>query len=210
MTRLINIIGQVYDGRDQERDWEATIGIMLHRCGVNMIDGHVLGYDGLSVAKAFTGQVPEWEAVARATGGQNAYSVLIGGDCGPPEHDGKVWQALPLDEIGWHGRQHSRGYIGIGWIADPRVQPLSLKAWDVCVDLCVAICRARGWDPYKVIKGHGEVAEAHDGSKSPGEPNACPGLTKVQLNTFRDDVAIIGQQEGLQLLHEQWGLVFST
>ena len=43
-------------------------------------------------------------------------------------------------------------------------------------------------DPYKSIKGHGEVPGAHGGKKAPGQPYACPGDC-VQMNLVRDDVA---------------------
>jgi len=209
MAKIINIIDQVYDGKDQERDWTKTKGIMLHRAGVNLVDNKVLGYDGLSVAKAFIGQAPEWEAVAKATNHQNAYTLMIGSDCGPAEYDGKVWQCLPLDEIGWHGRQFSRGYIGMAWLADPRVKPLSKPAWNAAVDLCADLCLARGWDPYSKIKGHGEVSKSHDGSKAPGRVNACPGLSSTMLNVFRDDVGVIMRERGLRRLADVWELSFT-
>lgn len=205
--RLINIIESVYDGKDQQRDWQATTGIMLHRCGVNLVDNKVLGYDGQSVAEAFIGKRKEWLDVAKATGNQNAYSLMIGSDCGPGEYDGQVWQCLPLDEIGWHGRQFSKGHIGVAWIADPRVKALSQKAYAAGVDLCAMLCAARGWDPYKAVRGHGEVAGSHDGSKAPGKPNACPGLSQKDLNGFRYDVAKIMQERALLDLN-MVGLVF--
>lgn len=209
MPTIINIVDQVFDGKDQERDWTKTKGIMLHRAGVNLKAGKVLGYDGLSVARAFIGQVPEWEEVARATNRQNAYTLMIGSDCGPAEYDGQIWQCLPIDEIGWHGRQYSKGYIGMAWLADPRVKPLSRPAWNSTVDLCADLCLARGWDPYAKIKGHGEVPKAHDGSKAPGETNACPGLSKRELNVFRDDVDSIMRERGLVRLAES-GFIFTS
>ena len=199
--QIINIIDRVYDGRDQYRDWEATKGIMLHRAGVNLKTNQVIGYDGLTVAQAFTGLLPEWAEVAKATGSQNAYTLMVGTDCAPEgvdEIDGKIWQALPLDEIGWHGRRFSRGWIGCCWLGDPRVRPLSDRARNSMLDLCAMLCRARGWDPYKNIKGHGEVTGAHGGEKAPGAPAACPGLSLRELNSFRDDVATFMKEDGLR------------
>ncbi len=200
--QVIDVIDQVYDGKDNERDWEAAEGIMLHRCGVDLKWGNVLGYTGLEVAKAFIGQKPEWAEVAKATGGQNAYTIMVGSDLGPPEFNGKVWQCLPMDEIGWHGRRFSRGYIGYSWIADPRKKPLSESAWNTMVELCARTCVARNWDPYKAVKGHGEVPGSHDGSKAPGKNNACPGLSQQKLNVFRDDVAVRMRQQGLLSLKD--------
>ena len=71
------------------------------------------------------------------------------------------------------------------------------------------LCVARGWDPYKCIKGHGEVAGAHGGEKAPGKREACPGLSKKQLNAFRDDVAMLMKDTGLRSLHDS-GLVFKS
>jgi hypothetical protein len=204
---IIDIIDEVDDGKHQERDWQKVQGLMLHRTGVNLVDDKVLGYDAVSVVEAFLGRRPEWPDVAKATGGQNAYTLLIGSDLGPPEHDGRVWQALPLDEIGHHGRRFSRGYIGIGFIADPRRQPLSKKAWDAGVELCAKLCVGFAFNPYKVIKGHGEVPGAHGGTKAPGQPGACPGLSREQLNAFRHDTDEFMRERGLRELHDA-GLVW--
>ena len=208
-TNIENIIAEVYDGRYQHRAWEETQGIMLHRCGVNLVDKIVIGYDGRTVAKAFSGKLPEWEVVATRTGKQNAYTVFVGSDCGPEEYNGKLWQALPMDEIGWHGRQFSAGYIGLAWIADPRVKSLSEKAWWSMADICAMICSARLWNPADAIKGHGEVPTAHDGTKAPGEINACPGLSKKDLNIFRGDVAALMKEKNLQALLDI-GLTFKA
>ena len=153
---IIDIIDEVDDGKHQERDWQKVQGLMLHRCGVNLVDDKVLGYDAVSVIEAFLGRRPVWEEVAKATGYQNAYTLLIGSDCGPSEYDGKVWQALPLDEIGHHARRFSRGYIGIGFIADPRRKVLSPKAWAAGIELCAKLSVGFAFNPYKTIKGHGE------------------------------------------------------
>lgn len=204
--KVIDIIDQVFDGKDQERDVGRTKGIMLHRCGIDLQYGHVLGYTGLEVAKAFIGQKPEWAEVAKATNNQNAYTVMVASDLGPPDVDGLAWQCLPLDEIGWHGRQFSRDFIGFSWIADPRKKPLSPDAWEAMTELCARMCTARSWDPYQAVKGHGEVSGSHNGSKAPGKPHACPGLTQKQLNVFRDDVSVRMRQTGLLSLADA-GLV---
>ena len=202
-----NIIGELDDGKHRERDWTSVEGFMVHRCGVDLKTGVVLGYDGRRVGEAFIGKRPEWEDVAKATGYQNAYTLFIGGDLGPPALDGKVWQALPLDEVGYHGRRFSPGYIGIGCIADPRVKPMSRKQRRTLEDLLAALCVGWAKDPYRAIRGHGEIAKAHDGSKAPGKRNACPGLTQVELNVLRDDVAQLVKEKGLVELHRA-GLIF--
>lgn len=198
--QIIDVIDEVYDGKDQVRDANKIQGIMLHRCGVDLKWGNVLGYTGPDVARAFIGKDPKWLEVAKATNNQNAYSIMVGSDLGPPDANGKVWQCLPLDEIGWHGRQYSDKYVGFSWIADPRHKPLSPEAWDSMVEVCTRFCLAQAWDPYRCIKGHGEVKKAHDGSKAPGKTNACPGLSQQDLNVFRDDVAKRMRQKGAAAL----------
>jgi len=201
------VIAEADDGRYDRRDVETIEGVMIHRCGVDLQMGVVLGYDALSVAAAFTGKAPQWEAVSKATGGQNAYSIMIGGDLGPAAFDGKVWQLLPLDEVGYHGRRFSSSYIGIGLIADPRYQAPSAAQRDSLIELLSAICPAYGWDPFKNIRGHGEVDGAHDGSKAPGKPAACPG-DMLPMNLVRADVADrVGSYSRLKL--QDAGLILS-
>jgi hypothetical protein len=174
MGQVIDIIDQVDDGRHKERN-DDPWGIMVHRCGVDLQTGVVFGYHGKAVADAFLGRVPAWLDAARATGYQNAYTVLFGGDLGPAEFDGAAWQCLPLDEIGPHGRRFSPGFLGLGLIADPREKPISHRQRAALVDVCAVLCDGYGWDPTKRILGHGEVKGSHSGTKAPGRPAACPG-----------------------------------
>ena len=196
-----NIIDTVSDGKDQMRDFNAIDSVIIHRCGVDMQMKTVLGYDGESVCRAFT------DGPAKdATGGQLAYTLLIGGDCGPADFDGVIWQCAPLDEIAWHSRRFSVKGIGIGLIADPRYKEPSKLQIESLQDILIFICAAWGFDPYKTIMGHGEIPESHDGSKAPGKPAACPG-DKLNMNHLRDDIAILMKENGRRKLHEI-GLVF--
>lgn len=181
------IIDQVRDGREQVRDQGAIIGLMIHRVGVNLKSGLVIGYDALSICDAFLGRVPQWKSVAKVTGGQNAYAFYIGGGVGPDYHDGKVWQALPIDEVGHHGLRFSASHVGIACIGDFRVTPPSAKQWHAAVDLCSDLGLLLGVKPSRVF-GHGEVSEAHKGGKAPGQPDACPG-DMWPMTTFRLEVA---------------------
>jgi len=207
MNKPINIIGQVADGHDQSRDIEKIEGVMIHRVGVDHQTGVVLGYDGLMVAEVFTGRRPEWEEVAKVTGRQNAYSILIGGDCGPAKFDGEIWQALALDEIGHHARRFSAPYIGVGCIGDFRTRRPSPKQWASLADVCAELCTSFGWNPYQAVKGHGEVPEAHGGEKARGKPAACPG-DLLDMYVLRDDVAMLAKDQARRRLHEA-GLVFT-
>jgi hypothetical protein len=187
MTDVINIIAEVLDKRYDERH-EHPWGIMVHRCGVDLQTGVVLGYCAKDVCDAFLGRVPEWAEVARATGSQLAYSIMIGGDLGPAEFDGVAWQCLPLNETGWHGRRFSAGFIGVGLIADPRERAISQRQHRALVEVCATLCDGYDWDPRKRIYGHGDVEGSHDGSKAPGKFAACPG-DLLSLRIARNDTA---------------------
>jgi hypothetical protein len=117
--KIENVIARVSDGRPQVRDWQKIVGPMIHRVGIDDQTGTVLGFDAVSICDHFTGRDQTYPSVAKATGGQLAYSIMIGGNRGPPELDGKIWQTLPLDEIGHHARRFgSMPYLGIGCIGD--------------------------------------------------------------------------------------------
>ena len=187
MVDVINIIDEVADHRHIHRH-EDPRGVMVHRNAIDHQTGVCFGYDGKAVSDAFAGRVPKWEAAARATGSEVCYTFEIGGDEGPQEFDGVVWQCLPLDETGPHGRRFSTGWIGVGIIADPRSRALSYRQHDSLIDVCAALCDGFGWDPAHRVRGHGEVKGAHGGEKAPGMPAACPG-DLLPMGTLRDEVA---------------------
>lgn len=168
------IIDQAYDGIPQRREIGAISGIMVHRVGVDLKTGAVIGYDAPSIVDAFIGKVPQWKSVAAATGGQNAYTFYIGGDLGPKKFEGKIWQALPFDEVGHHARRFSVPYMGVALIGDFRAKPPSKIQWLRAVDLISDICMLLDLDVAEVV-GHGDVKGAHGGEKAPGQPFACPG-----------------------------------
>lgn len=190
MIQVIDIADIVRDRKDQERSLKSIKGVMLHRCGVNGRTGQVIGETGIEVAEAFIGRRDHtWRDVSRATGRQNAYTFMVGTDWGRPSLDGLVWQTLALDEVGWHGRRFSRGWVGCAWIADPRVRAVSSKGYSAMVQLVALLCLELDLSPDVAVMGHGEVPGAHGGEKAPGEPEACPGLTRTELDEFRIDVA---------------------
>lgn len=180
------IIEQVKDGAEQERDLSKIASIMIHRVGVDLRTGVVLGFDALDIAEVFIGRDPRWASVAKSTGSQNAYTFYVGGDLGPKAYDGRVWQALPLDEIGHHGRRFSRYSIGIACIGDFRVKPPSERQWAAAVDIVSDLCFIFGLISRRV-QGHGEVKGAHSGAKAPGRPAACPG-DLWDMDAFRGSV----------------------
>lgn len=183
-----NIIARVRDYKEQLRDVSAIKGIMLHRCGANLKAGLVIGHDAETICDAFTGQIPQWESVAQVTGYQNAYTFYVGGSLGPDDLDGKVWQTLPIDEVGYHGRRFSNSHIGIACIGDFRVKPPSARQWRAVLDLCADLCLMLGMPPSAVI-GHGEAPRAHGGHKAPGQKEACPG-DLFSCTTFRLELGL--------------------
>jgi len=203
-----NVIPEVYDGNSQFRDWTKLEAFYVHRVGVDSKSGIVLGHNAVEICNVFTGKDPRWPEVSRVTGGQLAYSLMIGGDLGPADYDGRVWQCLPLEEIGHHARRFSKHGLGIGLIFDGRVAPASAAQYGSLVDLLALLCVAFGKDPYRVIKGHGEERASHDGSKAPGGVNACPGDLLV-MNHVRDDVATLVQDNARRQLFDS-GLIFSV
>lgn len=204
-----NIIDQVYDGRFQARDAAVVTGIMVHRTGVDLRSGYVLGYDAVSICNAFTGKAPSWASVAKATGSQNPYTFIIGGDLDDALYNGKVWQALPLSEVGHHARRFSRPCVGIGCIGDFRTVPPSEAQRTALVDLCADLCSLFSLNPARV-KGHGEVPGAHGGSKAPGKANACPG-DLLDMDALRDEIKLVIEAKNIIAAQQRLsaeGLVF--
>lgn len=181
------IIDQVRDHQYQTRDLAAVRGLMVHRVGVDLKSGFAIGYDAKTICDAFLGRTEQWKSVARVTGHQNAYTFYVGGSVGPEEFDGKIWQALPIDEIGHHGLRFSRSHIGLALIGDFRVKPPSARQWHATMDLCadlVAFLRLKSSD----VVGHGEVPGAHSGDKAPSQRSACPG-DLISMKAFRFELA---------------------
>lgn len=202
--QIVDIIDDVDDEKERQRD--KAQGITIHRCGIDRKSGVILGFDGRAVCDAFSGRTPGLEEAAEATGYENPYTILFGGICGPPELDGIIWQALALDDVGPHAKRWSSSTIGFGLIFDGRVGPPSAIQYENVVDLSAIFCTANAWDPYRLIRGHGELPGATE-SKRPGQPYACPG-DLLSMNVLRDDVAIAMREGGCRSLHDL-GIVFS-
>lgn len=181
------IIDRVRDARDQRRQLESIEGIMIHRVGVDLKEGLLIGYEAVSICDAFTGKDPKWKMMANATGRQNPYTFYVGGSLGPDEYDGKIWQALRLDEVGHHALRFSKRYIGVALIGDFRVRPPSERQWVSAIDLCSDLCLLFGFVHHRIV-GHGEMPGAYgDKNKAPGKPNACPGAF-LNMDNFRYSV----------------------
>lgn len=180
------IIEQVRDRKSQRRRLEDIDGIMIHRVGVDLKGKRLIGFDAVSICDAFTGRNPNWPDVARVTSYQNPYTFYIGGNLGPDDYDGKIWQALELEEIGHHALRLSKRYIGVALIGDFRVRASSDKQWTAAAELCSDLCLMFHFNEYRVV-GHGELPDAHTGAKALGHPGACPGRF-ISMDAFRDSV----------------------
>lgn len=210
IEQSVEVISElVRDHKYQQRGTDSIDGIMVHRVGVDVRAGIVIGYEARTICDAFTGRNERWASVARATGGQNPYTFIIGGDHGPAVFDGKIWQALPLDEIGHHARRFSKRFIGIGLVGDFRARPPSEVQALAAVDLISDLCLLLGVLSRRVF-GHGEVPGSHSGSKARGSPGACPGdlLSMAKLraaiqqrmrNKLRQDAYWRLEQLGIEL-----------
>lgn len=206
-----SIIEEVKDHRQQPRKTQIK-GIAIHRCGVNHAAGIAIGYDAETICDAFVGRNPGWPDVTRATGGQNAYTFYVGGNCGPAEYDGVIWQALPIWETGHHARRFSAPFLGVACIGDfrPRYdRDPSESQKDALCWLVGRLALTFGLNN-NAIYGHGEIRGAHGGEKAPGQPAACPGrllsVTSVRLAAYELSGKIDGAEAKAQLFSA--GVVF--
>jgi hypothetical protein len=199
---IINVIDLVDDGKPAPRNFDECDTIVVHRCGKDLILGIDLGDTAEEVCAHFTGRNTQYPEVAKATGGQLAYSLMIGGDLGDPRWDGVIWQCLAIGDVGYHARRWSKPAVGVALIADPRKKPPSTKQRNALVDLLALLSVGFGFDPFRIIKGHDELPS---GSADPNK--RCPGPL-LPMNPVRADVADIVKDGARQRLHEA-GLVFS-
>ncbi len=206
--RVVNVIGDVMPRPHRAIPGRLRKGVMGHRFGVDDRWGHVLGHTPQEIAPSFLGDRPEHIAVAKQVGFRFPYQFAVGGDRGHEDLDGVVWQCLPLDVIAPHARDASDDYVSVGWIGDFRYFPPSQKQFRAAAELVAALTSALGLDPYKTVKGHGEVSECHDGTKAPGKSNACPG-DFWQMNVFRDEVSELMRQRAYDPLLEM-GIVIDA
>jgi hypothetical protein len=162
MLQIHNVIDEVSDGKIIARDWAEHEGVTVHRVGYNHRYGINLGNTAPEICAHFTGKNSTHPEVARATGGQNAYTIMVG-------REGIIWQCLPLGDVGHHARAWSSKTIGIAVIGDPRyISPTPEQYWAL-VDACSLVSRVLGTSSDE-IKGHDERKGARgDISK------ACPG-----------------------------------
>lgn len=209
---VIDIRGEVSDGRAQRRSFESIQGVAVHRVGVDVVEGIVIGHDAESICRAFTGRDPSWPTVAKATGGQNPYSFYVGGSHGGMS-DGVIWQTLDITEIGWHARSASRSYLGVALIGDFRSGAGDMPSrWqmDSLIWLLSGLCAALSIGP-SMVRGHGEIPGAHSGEKSPGAPYACPG-DLVDMGRVRAAVAAastLGCKDAARMMLESAGASFA-
>jgi hypothetical protein len=186
---------------ERECDWAKRSGVMVHRCGINLRTGAMLGHTGADVRDAFLGRKPEFLEAATATGRKNPYTFYLG-------EGGQVWQALPLNRVGPHARSFSDEFIGVGCIGDFREEEMPPAQYQNLSYLLAGICSVYKFDPYQAVRGHGEVEGAHGGTKAPGEPAACPG-DLLKMNVLRNDVELT-MVEGARRRMLDAGLIYEA
>ena len=190
MIEIRNVAKDVDDGKHRQRDSTAINRIAVHRCGVDLIWNQLIGYDAISICDAFAGRDPKWrDTVAKATGNEIPYSFMIGGNLGPEEFDGLIWQTLPVFEVGAHARRWNTTAIGVAVIADPRVRPCSEAQRRALIHLLADLCQAFTISPpfadddgVWYLAAHDELPSAADAGKH------CPGKY-LPMNEIRRSVA---------------------
>lgn len=170
---VINCIDALDDGRHRERGISRIKKLILHRVGKDIPNNLSLGDTGPEIAKQFLFN-PE---VAKYTGGQNPYTFYI--DPGV----GKIWQALPIDEVGNHARRWNVPGLGIALIGDYRHEEPSNALWGAAKVLCGHLVEALGLTPWD-IQGHTESGPG--ATSTPGKQ--CPGA-KFDVGFFRVSLA---------------------
>jgi len=184
-----DIIDAVKDGKEGLRGLSKIRYLVIHRVGIDLKSGKVLGdgVRGTSIAKEFV----ENDELYQYTKGENPYTFYVGGH---DSFEGDVWQALPLDEIGKHARRWNIRGLGIGCIGDFRYMAPSFKQYMSLVDLCVALCGYLDLNPLRAIKAHDELK---GGSSDPGKE--CPGRL-MDISRLRLDVYELMKEQHRQYL----------
>lgn len=187
-----DVIVRCYDGEKSIVVPDSIDTVVVHRVGKDLKYGIDLGDTGPEVSDHFTGRNDEHPAVAKATGGQNAYTFMIGGDLCGAQNDGIVWQILPLFDAGAHAKRWNSRAVGIALIGDPRVKAPSITQRNSLVDLLVMVCGALKIVPDDLPVGSRTATpglRCHDELKgSSSDPNkACPGGT-VDMSQIRAEV----------------------
>lgn len=185
--QVFNEIEICKDGKQEERN-SVPSGITIHRVGKDLRNNISLGDHATEISAHFTGKIDTYPEVSRATGGQNPYTFMVGGEWADGFYDGYVWQVLPVKEIGRHARIWSRPTIGIAMIGDFRERGPTRMQWISAVRLVGELCQVfalnpagRDRDGY-VLAGHDE---RQNGSSDPRKE--CPGGL-WDMGDFRSDV----------------------
>lgn len=161
---LVNVIDQCDDGKPVERDHKGIDTIAVHRIGKS------LGEDAVTICRRFIDD----PAVAKYTGAEVPYTFIIG-------IKGRLWQCLPVSEIGAHARRWNAQAIGVACIGDFRKHEMPPIQFDKLIRLSAALQYA--WPNVLQVKGHDELP---GGSSDPNK--RCPG-DKLDMDHVRRLVA---------------------
>jgi hypothetical protein len=193
MIRIIDAIAECDDGITTERNRSKIKRIVVHRVGKDMKYGINLGDTAWEISDHFTGKNDQYPEVKKATGGENAYTLMIGGDCGDSQWDGVAWQILHPDDVGHHARRWwNVTALGIACIGDFRIKAVSPKQYEALVAVCAELCPLLGIDPLGYDDRKVPYLAGHDqlpgGSSDPNKE--CPGMY-LPMDRVRADVSMV-------------------
>lgn len=159
--RVSNIIEYLDDHKPQTRSIYNIDTIAVHRVGVDLVSGQVVG-DGItagSISRAFLDD-PQ---VGKFTAMQTPYHFLI-------EKSGDIYQALAISDLGQHAAAWNGRAVGVALIGDFRVEALLVPQRDSLVWLLANLCATLGLEPTDAIRAHDRL---ENGTHTPGK--VCPG-----------------------------------
>lgn len=160
------------------RYWYKHQGITVHRVGYDHPSRINLGDNAIDICAHFTGKNNQYPEVAKATGGQLAYTIMIGAKIN------QTWQCLPLSDTGHHARRWSSNTIGIAAIGDFRFHPPTHEQYWALVDSCAIISRVMGTSSAQVL-GHDE----RPGGRR-NKSKECPGKL-LDMKQLRHDINMV-------------------
>lgn len=186
-----DIRADVNDGRSEDRKEPPRL-VVVHRIWFDFwpLDKEV---NAIEIYQEFLFN----EEVAKVTGGELPYSVLV-------DRNGECWQGLSVNDVGKHAKRWNTPAIGVGVIGDFRQQSPTRAQYTALADFLAELLPSIGRMPHEWVLERGQNVQAlsghdelPDGSSDPNKK--CPGrfLPMAQL---RDDVARIIQAQAGQRL----------
>ena len=151
--RVIDYIREANDGRIIPRTVDDVKHVIIHRAGLSIARTPDKLIEAFQDTREF--------AAGSFTGGQIPYTFLI-------TTDGRVYQLLHVDDVGWHARRWSLTGIGVAVAGDFRNHEPTEEQWDSLLELSALLCYWIG--PGYQLAGHTELPLATNiaGKECPG------------------------------------------